>query len=70
MPLEIVAYYEDGFEFDRRDVVLTAEEPYIGGTDWFSVGVCPSRERPPGRYYVYVYADGTKVAEVEYEVTP
>lgn len=70
LPLEIVAYYEDGFEFDRRDIVLTAEEPYIGGTDWFPVGVCPSRERSPGRYYVYVYADGTKVAEVEYEVTP
>ena len=70
VPLEIVEYYEDGFEFDRRSETITAESQYIGGWQWSSVGVSPSEKWAPGRYYVYVYANGTKVAEVEYEVTP
>ncbi len=70
VPLEIVEYYEDGFEFDRRSAKLTAEAQYIGGTDWFSVGSPPSRKWALGRYMVYVYAEERKVAEVEYEVTP
>ena len=68
--LEIVEYFEDGFEFRRRSRTLTAEARYIGGTAWFSVGQSPSREWASGRYVVYVYADGQKVAEVEYDVTP
>ena len=68
--VEIVEYFEDGFEFSRRSRTLTAEARYIGGTAWFSVGQSPSREWASGRYVVYVYAGGQKVAEVEYEVTP
>ena len=68
--LEIVEYYEDGFEFRRRRGELTAEARYIGGTAGFSVGPTPSRKGAPGRYWVYVYAGERKVAEVEYEVTP
>ena len=67
--LEVVEYYEDGFAFNRREVELTAEDQYIGGTTWFSVGSL-SGEWAPGRYFVYVYAGEHKVAEVEYEVTP
>ena len=70
LPLEIVEYYEDGFEFRRRSRTLTAEARYIGGTAWFSVGQSPSRKWAPGHYVVYVYADERKVAEVKYEVTP
>ena len=70
VPLEIVEYYEDGFEFSRRSRTLTAEARYIGGTSWFSVGQSPSRKWAPGHYVVYVYAGERKVAEVEYEVTP
>ena len=70
VPLEIVEYYEDGFEFSRRSRTLTAEARYIGGTSWFSVGQSPSRKWAPGHYVVYVYAGESKVAEVEYEVTP
>ena len=70
MPLEIVEYYEDGFEIDRRTSEITAESKYIGGTQWFSVGVSPSQSWALGRHYVYVYADGSKVAEAEYDVTP
>ena len=67
--LKIVEYYEDGFEFSRRIVELTAEARYIGGTSWFSLGPPPSRNWAPGRYWVYVYVDDRKVAEVQYEVT-
>ena len=70
VPLEIVEYYEDGFEIDRRTSEITAESKYIGGTQWFSVGVSPSQSWALGRHYVYVYADGSKVAEAEYDVTP
>ena len=70
VPLEIVQYYEDGFEFSRRSRELTAEARYAGGTSWFSVGSPPSHKWAPGRYWVYVYAGDRKVAEVQYEVTP
>ena len=70
VPMEIVEYYEDGFEFSRRSHTLTAEARYNGGTSWFSVGQSPSGKWAPGRYVVYVYAGERKVAEVEYEVTP
>ena len=70
VPLDIVEYYEDGFEFSRRSRTLSAEARYIGGTSWFSVGQSPSRKWAPGHYVVYVYAGERKVAEVEYEVIP
>ena len=70
VPLEIVEYYEDGFEFNRRSVELIAEARYSGGTSWFSVEPPPSRKWAPGRYWVYILAGDRKVAEVQYEVTP
>ena len=70
VPLEIVEYYEDGFEFSRRRGELNAEAKHIGGTAGFSVGTNPSRKWTPGRYWVYVYEGERKVAEVQYEVTP
>ena len=70
VPLEIVEYYEDGFEFNRWSVELIAEARYSGGTSWFSVGPPPSRKWAPGRYWVYILAGDRKVAEVQYEVTP
>ena len=70
VPLEIVEYYEDGFEFSRQSGDLTAEARYIGGRSWFAVGQPPPRKWAPGRYWVYVYSGERKVAEVSYEVTP
>ena len=70
VPLEIVEFYEDGFEFSRNSGELTAEARYSGGTSWFAVGQPPYRKWAPGRYWVYVYAGEQKVAEVAYEVTP
>ncbi|MCY4528499.1 MAG: hypothetical protein OXD46_05645, partial [Chloroflexi bacterium] len=69
VPMEIVEYYEDGFEFSRRSRPLTAEDKYSGGTSWFFVGSPPGKWTP-GRYVVQVYAGERKLAEVEYEVTP
>ena len=68
--LEVVEYFEDGFAFRRRTRNLNAEPQYIGGTRWFSMGQSPSRKWATGRYFVYVYEGGRKVAEVEYEVIP
>ena len=70
VPLEIVEYYEDGFQFRRSSSTLSAEARYIGGTSWFGVGNSPSRKWAPGHYVVKVYAGERKVAEVAYEVTP
>lgn len=70
VPLEIVEYYEDGFEFRRQSDKITAESRYIGGTQWRRVGFRPSQKWAPGRYWVYVYAGGRKVAETQYRVTP
>ena len=70
IPLEIVEYYEDGFEFRRRTSSLTAEAQYIGGTRLFSIGSPPSRNWAPGRYIVYVYSGERKIAEVVYDITP
>ena len=68
--LEIVEYFEDGFEFRRRSSNLTAQPQYIGQTLRFSVGPSPSSKWAPGRYFVYVYEGQRKVAEVAYEVLP
>ena len=68
--LDLVDYFEDGFVFDRRTVSFTAKPEYIGGSWWLRVGISPSRQWAEGRYWVYVYHEGRKVAEVEYEVTP
>ena len=70
VPIEIVEYYEDGSEFRRRGTEFTAKDGYIGGTSRHSVGQSPPRKWAPGRYWVYVYSDGRKIAEVSYEVTP
>ena len=69
VPLEIVTYFEDGFIFDRRTVTFTADPGYIGATWWLSVGVSPSERWAPGKYEVYVYNEGRKLVELEYEVT-
>ena len=67
--LEIVEYYEDGFEFYRQVQSMTAHAAYIGQTYYFRVGL-PEGEWAVGRYYVFVYDGDRKVAHVEYEVTP
>ena len=67
--VRVVELYEDGFEFRVGSYALAAEPGYVGGNWWVSVGADPTREWAPGRYWVYVYADGRKVAEAQYVVT-
>ena len=70
LPLEVVEYFEDGFATGRRTVPLTVRLLSAGGTQWLSVGPNPPQRWAPGRYWVYVYESGRKVAGVEFGVTP
>ena len=65
--LDVVEFYEDGFEFSRDSVEITAESQYIGSGSSVTVG---SDNWAPGRYWVYLYDGDRKVAHLQYEVTP
>ena len=82
LPLTFVTYFEDGFAFRNRTITRTfyagrsqVTLPYSidvrTGTTWIVKG---SIEPPPkwatGRYWVSVYHEEQKVAEVEFQVTP
>ena len=68
--LEVVEYFEDGFTNGRRHVGLSAQSQFVGGQQWLSVGPTAPRKWAPGRYWVYAYESGRKVAEAGFEVTP
>ena len=72
VPLELVHYYEDGFEFGRRTVTFTADARHNGSlwSWWLQVGQSPSKLWAPGEYRLHVYNEGRKLVELEYEVTP
>ena len=72
VPLELVHYYEDGFEFGRRTVTFTADARHNGSlwSWWLPVGQSPSKLWAPGEYRLHVYNEGRKLVELEYEVTP
>lgn len=70
LTLELVEYYEDGFTNGRRNVSAPVQPQFAGGTQWLSVGPIAPLRWAPGRYWVYVYEAGRKVAEVHFEVTP
>ena len=84
--LEVVEYFEDGFVFRRREITVEAPPELDGHSHRFPVWILLPEEilaeaapkawellsgyAATGRYWVYVYHEGRKVAEVEYEVTP
>ena len=70
VPFRLVQYYADGFSLSDKARILSADARYIRGTWRLSIGVPPTLEWAPGRYWVYVYANGRKVADVEFVVTP
>ena len=70
LTLEVVEYFEDGFTNGRRSVPVTVQPQHIGGTQWLSVGPTAPLGWAPGRYWVYVYEGGRKVAEVQFDVAP
>ena len=68
---ELVDYYEDGFVANRKtdSQTLHAEEshwPYV--RSWW-VGLSPEA-MAVGRYSVIVYANGDKLVEPDYLLTP
>ncbi len=67
--LEMVEYFEDGFTNGRRNVPVAVQSQHIGGTQWLSVGPNPPLRWAQGRYWVYVYESGRKIAEVQFDVT-
>ena len=72
VPLELVHYYEDGFEFGRRTVTFTTDARHNNSlwSWWLGVGQSPTNPWAPGKYWLHVYNEGRKLVELEYEVTP
>lgn len=69
LELEVVEFFEDGFAYRRVQDQLTLTEQSTEYTRWYSIGQGPGRPWAVGRHWIYVYHQGVKVAEVEYEVT-
>ena len=67
--LEIVGLYEDGFVFWRRSMTLELHPSDIGHRERVWLGVRRSYGWATGRYWVYVYHEGRKAAEVQFRVT-
>ena len=68
---DVVEFFEDGFAYRHRNRTSTFKAGWTGSWSWFSIGLDPERRKwNPGRYWVYAYHEGQKVAEVEYLVTP
>ena len=65
----VVEYFEDGFAYYRQDRTSTFKTGWIESWIWFDIGQSPTLKWAPGRYWVYVYHEGRKMAEVEFEVT-
>ena len=68
--LEMVEYFEDGFAIGRRNISVTVQSEHIGGIQWLSIGPTAPARWAPGRYWIYMYESGRKIAEVQLDVTP
>ncbi len=69
LQFEVVEYFEDGFTNSRRRVPVQFESRFAGGTQWLSVGPSPPLRWDSGRYWIYIYESGRKIAEVQLDVT-
>ena len=71
VPLELVHYYEDGFEFGRRSVSFTADARHNDSlwSWWLPVGQSSDVRWAPGEYRLHVYNEGRKLVDLEYVVT-
>ena len=71
--VEAALFYEDGFEFYRMNVEITANPGnYIGGLGGLVTVFMPISIEgvAAGRYWVYLYEGENKLAEATYEVVP
>ena len=70
LPLTFVEYFEDGFAYKNINITYTLNTGWNRTSLSFRVGPWADFEWAPGRYWVYAYHEGRKVAEVEFQVTP
>ncbi len=79
LPVTIVEYFEDGFayrgSYDRTFTLNNGQTSLsfpVGpwGFQWVIRGDVETPTWATGRYWVHVYHEGQKVAEVEFQVTP
>ncbi len=71
VPLELVHYYEDGFEFAHRSVSFTADARHNDSlwSWWLPVGQSSDVRWAPGEYRLHVYNEGRKLVDLGYVVT-
>ena len=69
-PLTFVEYFEDGFAYNRQNLTFSLNAGSPQASRWLYVGLRGRGTWATGRYWVYVYHEGQKVAEVEFQVTP
>ena len=70
LTLVLVEYYGDSFAYNVRDRTVTFRTGWTTSWHGTNIGPASGRKWAIGRYGVYVYHEGQKVAQVEYEVTP
>ena len=69
--LTLVEMFEDGFTYNVRPLEMTVEGKHVGGNWRISVGPGNGKKWKPGVHHVMLYdRDGTKVAQVSWNVTP
>ncbi len=68
--LEIVVWFEDGFPIQRINHTIEAQPEYSGARWSYYVGPSEWNWWAPGRYYIYVYNEGAKVGEAQFNVFP
>ena len=63
--LDVVEYFEDALI--RQRVLAISNRDHGVKRIW--IGLATSRKWSPGRYWVYTYHEGQKVADMEYNIT-
>ncbi len=69
-PFMVVEYFEDGFAYNIQNRTTAFQSGWTSSWNRFAIGPGQDRKWAPGRYWVYIYHEGRKIAEVEYQVTP
>ena len=69
-PMTVVEYFEDGFSYNSQSRTTTFETGWTSSWYWTTIGGSATREWAPGRYWLNVYHEGQKMAEVDFQVTP
>ena len=68
--LEYVGYLEDGSRFFAKEAANIVKPSWSSFFYWIRIPPPEPSHWPPGRYWVYVYSERQKIAQVEFEVVP